>query len=350
MKNFFVKKFLLLSLFFPMMATSQSVITGNWTGALYQNPSAGNVLTQYKFSMRLEEHNGVVTGVSTIVAGPNFGILDLNGVYKDGKVSFEEYVIEKEKRIENFDWCFKKGTLEVKKEGTQLQMTGNWTGYAIGNSIKRECSPGKIVLTKEEKGISLIGYFVNEKTNKPIPAQVKIVNKTTGKQEALLNSATGEFDIKLPGSNEYELTVESKGYLTKYEYVYLAASKILNITMTPIETGQLVHLKYILFEKGTSDLTKDSYPELDRLCKFLTANPSVTIELQGHTSNEGNAAKNVELSEQRVSTIKNFLVQKGINASRLKLKAFGAQKPIVANDTEENRKLNRRVEFLILNK
>jgi outer membrane protein OmpA-like peptidoglycan-associated protein len=206
------------------------------------------------------------------------------------------------------------------------------------------------VLTKELGFISLKGYVVDEKTMLPIASSIRIVNKTTGKEEALLNTVTGEFDIKLPGKNKYELTVEANGYLTHYEHITLTASTILNLPLKPIEVGQKVPLKNILFQKGTPDLTIDSYPELDRLNKFLSKNPTVHIELDGHTSNEGDAGKNLVLSEQRVTVIKNYLVSKGVDGTRIKVKAFGSQKPIMQNDTEEHRQLNRRVEFLILNK
>ncbi|MBX9851056.1 MAG: OmpA family protein [Cytophagaceae bacterium] len=111
-----------------------------------------------------------------------------------------------------------------------------------------------------------------------------------------------------------------------------------------------MQLNNILFERGTSTLTQDSYAELERLGKFLLENPKVEIELQGHTSNEGDATKNMELSAQRVKSVKNYLASKQINENRIKTKAFGSQNPIAPNDTEESKKKNRRVEFIILKK
>jgi outer membrane protein OmpA-like peptidoglycan-associated protein len=349
MKNTLVLS-LFLFLLLPLTSFTQSVITGNWTGTLHQNPTDRTPFTEYKFSMKLQEQNGVVTGISTLIAGPNFGVLDLKGSFANNAFVFEEDRLEQEKKTKVFRWCLKSGALKLTKEGTHLKLTGDWTGYVMDGNIKSPCSPGTLILVKEQGFISLKGFVVDEKTIHPIPAHIKIVNVTTKKEEAFLKTTTGEFDIKLPGGDEYELTVESQDYLTRYQHIHLQSSSILNLSMKAIQAGQTVALKSILFQKGTSILTSDSYPELERFTSLLTNNPTINIELQGHTSNEGDAAKNLTLSEERVKVIKSFLVGKGINASRVGTKAFGAQKPVAPNDTEENKKLNRRVEFLILNK
>ncbi len=293
----------------PGFSQSKSKLTGNWTGTLYQNPN-GALAPEYKFSMRITDVNGVVTGVSTIISGPNYGVLDFKGTFKKDSLFVEEYQIEKQKMTTTAQWCFKKGKMRMKTEGTKLMLTGSWTGYAMWGTTRSECSPGTMVLTKEQGFISLKGHVVDENI-KAIPANIKIVNKKTGKQVANLKTTTGEFDISLPGKNDYELTVESKGYLTRYEHVTLNQSIILNIPLSPIVVGQTIAIPFILFEQSTSTLTKDSYPALDRLFKFMTDNPTVGIELQGHTSNEGDPKKNIELSQQRVTSIKNVLIQKG---------------------------------------
>jgi outer membrane protein OmpA-like peptidoglycan-associated protein len=341
---------LFLFLLIPLTSFTQSVITGNWTGTLHQNPTDRTPFTEYKFSMKLQEQNGMVAGISTLIAGPNFGVLDLKGSFAKNVLVFEEDRLEKEKKTKVFTWCLKSGTLKLIKEGTHLKLAGDWTGYYMDGNEKKACSPGTLVLVKEQGFISLKGFVVDEKTIKPIPAHIKIMNVSTKKEEVALQTTSGEFDIKLPGGDEYELTVEAQDYLTRYQPIDFKSSMILNLTMKPIQAGETVALKSILFQKGTSILTANSYPELERFTSLLVNNPTINIELQGHTSNEGDAAKNLTLSEERVKTIKNFLVTKGINASRVGTKAFGDQKPVAPNDTEENKKLNRRVEFLILNK
>ena len=74
------------------------------------------------------------------------------------------------------------------------------------------------------------------------------------------------------------------------------------------------------------------------------------IELEGHTDNLGNAHANLLLSEQRVLSVKEYLVKKGINGARITGKGFGGSRPVAASDTESNRQLNRRVEFKVTKK
>jgi outer membrane protein OmpA-like peptidoglycan-associated protein len=349
MKNHFHLFFLLL-LLLSVSSIAQPLIEGNWTGILHQNPTERTPFTEYKFSMQLHEKDGEVTGISTLIAGPNFGILDLKGTFANNALTFQEDRLEKEKRTAKFSWCLKSGTLKLTKEGIHLKLEGDWTGYVMSGNEKTACSPGKIVLMKEQGFVTLKGFVVDEKTIQPIPAFIKIVNTATHKVEAEVHTAKGEFDIKLPDGDKYELTVESPDYFTRHQAIDLKNSIIRNLPMMPMTAGQKVTLKSILFQKSTSVLTADSYPELERFSSLLANNPSIHIELQGYTSNEGDAEKNMTLSAERVKVIKDYFVAKGINPTRIMTHAFGAQKPIMPNDSEENRKLNRRVEVLILSK
>lgn len=329
----------------------QTEIEGNWTGTLHQEPDvAGGKPYTFKFTMKIVKQNGKYKGTSTIISGPSFGIIEFRASLKADIFSFEEYKISDEKPVEGRVWCYKSGNLKIKKAGTQQKMSGEWQGYALSGTVKRPCKPGTIELTKETGFISLKGFVVNEKTTQQIPAQIKIIDKTTGKTLSDLKSTSGEFDIALTGNHNYEITVESKGFLTKFENVTLKSSKVLNIPLTPVETGQTIKLNSVMFEKGKIVITEGSYAELDRLKEFLKQNPTVKIELHGHTSNEGDAESNLILSEKRTKSIKEYLVEQGISESRIQTKAFGQQKPIASNDTEEGRKLNRRVEFVIIEK
>ena len=86
------------------------------------------------------------------------------------------------------------------------------------------------------------------------------------------------------------------------------------------------------------------------MVEFLNTNPTVSIELSGHTDNIGSGADNMKLSDDRAKSVVEYLTGKGISASRLTAKGYGETKPVAANDTEEGRAMNRRVEFVILKK
>ena len=103
-----------------------------------------------------------------------------------------------------------------------------------------------------------------------------------------------------------------------------------------------------LFKRGTSDIKDGSFEELDRVYIMLKKNPTIEIELAGHTDNTGSAKLNIELSQKRSDRIKEYLVEKGINSKRLQSKGYGGARPIASNKSEATRKLNRRVEFTVI--
>jgi outer membrane protein OmpA-like peptidoglycan-associated protein len=121
----------------------------------------------------------------------------------------------------------------------------------------------------------------------------------------------------------------------------------MNFRLQPVEIGTTVNLKNVLFMQAKTDILPESFPELDLVVSFLKENPKVRIELMGHTDGRGVHADNVKLSLQRVNKVKDYLVSKGIDSRRISGKGFGGSKPIASNDTEESRKMNRRVEFVI---
>ncbi|MBS3738326.1 OmpA family protein [Mesohalobacter halotolerans] len=99
------------------------------------------------------------------------------------------------------------------------------------------------------------------------------------------------------------------------------------------------------FNTGKTNLNYNSKQNLDIIASVLKENPKVHLIIETHTDANGNEEVNMQLSQERVQSIKDYLVEKGIDASRIKTKAFGENQPKVNNDTKENRQRNRRVEF-----
>ncbi|GAA4399960.1 hypothetical protein GCM10023187_12570 [Nibrella viscosa] len=118
-------------------------------------------------------------------------------------------------------------------------------------------------------------------------------------------------------------------------------------TALRLEKDVTTELRAIQFAQSTADLLPDSQPELDNLLTFLRDNPRVEIELAGHTDNQGDFDKNLALSKQRADVIKQFLVKNGIAARRIQTRGYGGTRPVAGNNTEETRRLNRRVELII---
>jgi outer membrane protein OmpA-like peptidoglycan-associated protein len=104
----------------------------------------------------------------------------------------------------------------------------------------------------------------------------------------------------------------------------------------------------ILFDFGSTTLRADAYKKLDVITKIMKNNPTMIIELGGHTDAIGNDKKNMKKSEDRASSAKNYLMSKGIESNRVIVKGYSNTKPVGDNNTDEGRQLNRRVEIKII--
>jgi outer membrane protein OmpA-like peptidoglycan-associated protein len=102
----------------------------------------------------------------------------------------------------------------------------------------------------------------------------------------------------------------------------------------------------IQFDTAKATIKPVSFPILDAVYDVLSANPKITIEVQGHTDNVGLAAYNQKLSQQRADSVKAYLVKKGIPDARLVSKGYGMSQPLLPNTTAANKALNRRVQFI----
>jgi len=115
-----------------------------------------------------------------------------------------------------------------------------------------------------------------------------------------------------------------------------------------VKKGDKIVLRHVLFVQSKADFLPESYTELDQLVATLKQQPQITIEVTGHTDNQGSRDLNIRLSEERAEKVKDYLVTNGIESKRISVKGYGPDKPISPNDTEEHRRLNRRVEFEII--
>jgi len=111
---------------------------------------------------------------------------------------------------------------------------------------------------------------------------------------------------------------------------------------------ELIDAEHINFETNKDMLTVQSISTIEHIALMLEKHPSVNVEIAGHTDSSGNSEKNLILSQKRVDSVKVKLIELKIDSNRLKAVGYGANKPLVSNDTKENRRINRRVEFKIL--
>jgi outer membrane protein OmpA-like peptidoglycan-associated protein len=121
-----------------------------------------------------------------------------------------------------------------------------------------------------------------------------------------------------------------------------------NLYLQPIKPGQQIRLTNTMFTQSSAEVVPSSYSELDRIVTTMNSYPTMEILLEGHTDNQGEVQKNVQLSKDRVEQVKKYLLSKGIDTKRIQTKAWGPARPIASNLTELTRQRNRRVEFTIL--
>ena len=122
----------------------------------------------------------------------------------------------------------------------------------------------------------------------------------------------------------------------------------IDLQIETVKKNKAIRLNNVNFETGKSTLNKICKSNIDLLVQFLKENNSVKIILYGHTDNQGGAKYNLNLSIQRTKAVKDYICSKGINYDRVKYKGFGEKKPLQPNTTNQNKALNRRVEFMII--
>lgn len=115
-----------------------------------------------------------------------------------------------------------------------------------------------------------------------------------------------------------------------------------------VEVGVPIVLEGITFDKNKATIKPESEPALWNAYQTLKSYPEMVVEISGHTDNVGPRKKNIELSIRRANAVKEWLVKRGIEAERIQTKGYGPDRPIAPNDSEENKRKNRRIEFLRL--
>jgi outer membrane protein OmpA-like peptidoglycan-associated protein len=201
------------------------------------------------------------------------------------------------------------------------------------------------------------GIVLDAATRKRINAKIELIDLATGKivVEAFSNKTTGEFLVCLQANKNYALNIDQKGYLFYSENFEIKnesslAPKQIEVNLQPLSEGSKIVLKNIFFDVDKFELKEESKVELNKLIQFLNTNPTVKIEIGGHTDNTGDATKNTNLSANRAKAVLTYLVTNGIKADRLTSKGYAATQPIADNQTVEGRAQNRRTEIRIISR
>lgn len=208
---------------------------------------------------------------------------------------------------------------------------------------------------RPEPTIIVAGTVTSIQDGKKVSAYILVEDLNTGELIAAnkSNSLTGQYLVVLPAGRTYSVSANKEGYFfysQSFEVPKTARFQEIkkDIELKPIEKGAKVVLNNIFFETGKATLTPQSRLELEKAIELLRVNPSMVIEIGGHTDNVGDDTYNMKLSHDRAKSVRDYLVGGGIISDRVQAKGYGELNPVATNDTEDGRKANRRTEFIIL--
>lgn len=190
---------------------------------------------------------------------------------------------------------------------------------------------GKVFEGKNLAAVENADVSVRKTNNDSLVAQSKVHN--------------GAYAFQLKPHESYKISVQAQGYQTKSIPVRTAnrATEVKSLISLSPETFD-TPLATLLFTQSTETLENPAKTNLDSLVSYFQKRNDLKIMLKGHTDNIGDFDKNLLLSNQRVQVVKNYLLERGIPGDRIQGVGYGSTRPSQKNQTEELRKLNRRVE------
>jgi len=230
------------------------------------------------------------------------------------------------------------------------ESTGSADGFAV-DFIR--------LLVNRKRESSCIGNVrgrVVEKGTDRVIAKAKV---TTSEKVMVETNAKGEFELKNIPTGLVVLSASALGYSdgtatadvgesTQDDVViYLETGRTTKFDNRQVKVGETIRLDNILFDQSKAVIKNESKPTLEKVIAFMKSNPTVEVELSGHTSSEGERDLNLSLSYKRVKACKDYIVAAGIAEERLVAVGYGQDRPTASNDTEAGRIQNRRVEMRI---
>ncbi|MCX7862861.1 MAG: OmpA family protein [Bacteroidales bacterium] len=287
----------------------------------------------------------------------------------DGHYGLGGYDIFYSKLLPNGKWS------EPKNIGYPINTENDELGFIVStNGKKAYFSSNKIGETKnydiysfdlyeEARPQEVVFYKGQVKDEEGNPLEdAKVIVKNVSEQrtsEAMVDKLTGKYAVVIPiekPNDDYILMVKKRDYA--FTSTYFKAEEItkdkpieVNFEVKPIEIGKTVKLNNIYFASNSAVFEKSSLVVLDNFLEFLNENPNIKIEIHGHTDNIGDDNANQILSEKRARAVADYLILQGLDKNRIvATRGYGEKRPVASNDTEEGRALNRRTEFVIVNK
>jgi outer membrane protein OmpA-like peptidoglycan-associated protein/tetratricopeptide (TPR) repeat protein len=225
---------------------------------------------------------------------------------------------------------------------------GIWNIYSF--ELYEEARPKAVIIVK--------GDLKDDKGEPVLDAEIEITYENSDKVEKVrVNGNDGKYAavVKAEEGEDVMINVKKEGLafdsqlITAEDIEKKETVRSKDMEIRKIEVGKPYTINDILYQTASADLSKQSKFILNQFSRFLEENPTITIAIQGHTDNEGNADNNLALSQRRAEGVRDYLISLGIKANRLEAKGFGQTQPKVPNSTAENKAKNRRTDFVIQN-
>ena len=210
-----------------------------------------------------------------------------------------------------------------------------------------------IPVEKPKPQLTVWGFVYDEETKDPISASVKYEIHQLTAGEAVSDANDGFYEVKITGDGKYQILSTAEGYLNETDQLEIPEVDMdtviqKDLYLDKIKIGSTVRLNNIFFDFDKTILRPESINELNMVVDFLKENPTVKVEIAGHTDSKGSDEYNINLSDGRAAAVRSYLLENWIGSDRVTSKGYGESKPVADNQTDEGRQRNRRVEFTIM--
>jgi outer membrane protein OmpA-like peptidoglycan-associated protein len=238
-----------------------------------------------------------------------------------------------------------------------VDASGRFAFMAIGPLLKEDIYEFALPPALRPTPVAFVWGKVTTPDGAPLPAGIayELLRTGEGAGQANARPGNGSYQIALPVGEDYAFRASASGYVAISDRIDLTKARSeerfeRNLVLVPLEIGTPIRLNNVFFDTGKTTPLPESKRELDRLVALMTEIPTLRIEVRGHTDSVDDSAFNLALSDGRAAAIADYLARAGVAPDRLASKGFGEGLPIGTNATEQGRKLNRRVEFVVLSR
>lgn len=240
-----------------------------------------------------------------------------------------------------------------------FNLTGKLKGFFASN---REGGLGSddiySFIEQQKLAFRLEGQVFNKETNLPLANAVVSLNRINGTPIKTTTDENGAFKFNLDENADYDLIAEKTNFRVATDNLTtkgLTDSKVIkrDLYLTPIVIGKEIRIENIYYDFDKSNIRPDAAKELDKVVAVMKENPTIWIVLGSHTDSRGKDQYNQWLSQSRANSAVQYIIDRGVEKSRITAKGYGESKPVNectngVKCSEEAHQLNRRTEFTIV--